>query len=87
MRFSYCITALVLFPLCAFSKQSERLIFSQPPVEKNTLVTIHSNEEESLSLFKHSTRTIEFPTQIIRTTGMLEGQELNCDQVNDIVQE
>ncbi len=89
MRFSYCITSLVLLPLCAFSQPlnpSETLHFSNPPVSKNTIVKNYSNESKSLGLIEETTRTVDYPTQIIRTVGNLEGQELNCDEVNDTVQ-
>lgn len=89
MRFSYCITSLVLLPLCAFGQsdhQSGTILFSQNPVNKNTIVKNYSNESNHLNLLDNPERTINYPTQIIRTEGKLEGQQLNCDQVNDTIQ-
>lgn len=63
--------------------------FSQPVTYDNntTLVKSFSNENEQQDNFKNMTRTIEFPTQIIRIGGSLEGQELHCDQVNNRIEE
>ena len=89
MRFNYLITSIVLFPLCAFSQPNNQpgtLLFTQNPVSKNTIVKNYSNESKHLNPLDNSERSIDFPTQIIRTQGKVEGQQLNCDQVNDEIQ-
>jgi len=85
MRHQYFILPLLL-PLCAFSQaesQSDTLIFSEIPVNKNTVVKSYSNELDELSQSGLFERSIEYPTQIIRMTNSLENQQLNCEQVND----
>lgn len=90
MRFNYFVVPLVLFPLYAFGHtepSTDQLRFLQNPVSKNTIVNTYSNESEGLKQLRSLTRTVDFPTQIIRISGDLKGQEITCEQVNEHIEE
>lgn len=55
--------------------------------ESNTLVQSYTNENELQMNIDTSKRTEEFPTQIIRLNGKLDGQGLDCKQVNNHIEE
>lgn len=89
MRFNYFIAPLILSTSSAFTQTedlSRHIYFSQPAVSKNTIVASYSNEADSLSQLKISTRTVDYPTQVIRIKGNLTSK-ITCDDVNDKVQE
>lgn len=88
MRHPYFIVPL-LIPLCAFSQSkvpSDIMIFSDNPVNKNTIVRSYSNESEIPNSGGSLERSIDYPTQVIRMSNSLTNQQLNCDQVNDEVE-
>lgn len=90
MRLNYFIAPLVLLPLCSFSyteQLSGSMQFSNNPVGKNTIVTTYSNTSEGLNQIKSFTRSADYPTQIIRMSSSMEGQQLTCEQVNDVIEE
>lgn len=90
MRFNYFVVPLVLFPLHALAHtehSTDKLRFLQNPVSKNTIVNTYSNEAEGLKQLHSLSRTIDFPTQIIRISGDLKGKELTCEQVNEQIEE
>lgn len=89
MRFNYLITPLLLLPLCAFSDTQEitdTMLFSQTPVGKYTVVKTFSNEANTKKDIKVQSRTVDFPTQIIRMSSTLTDIKLNCDEVNDLIE-
>ena len=88
MRHQYLIFPLLL-PLCAFSQtktQFETTIISETPVDKNTIVKSYSNDPDDPNNKRLFERSMDYPTQIIRMSGSLENQQLNCEQVNDVVE-
>lgn len=90
MRFNYFIAPLVLFPLYAFShseQSSDTMFFLQNPTSKNTSVKTYTNESEGLKQIQSLSRSVDFPTQVIRISSDLKGKELTCEQVNDEIQE
>ncbi|MGC1182372.1 Lpg0189 family type II secretion system effector [Legionella sp.] len=94
MKFNYLVTFLILLPFYAFSNSHDNFKFmtlSSHNENKNTQSTIFTNESTN---FKHSTsftRTIDFPTQIIRMDSNVENQQITCktvhDQINKILVE
>lgn len=88
MRFNYLITSLVLIPFYSFShadQANKNMFFLQNPVNKYTVVKSNSNESDGLSVIKTSTRSTDYPTQIIRMASDLDGQ-LTCDDVNKAIE-
>ena len=88
MRHKYFLLP-VLLPLCAFSQSpitSDKMLFANNPVDKNTIVRSFSNEFE-FNQEKTFERSIDYPTQVIRISGSLENQQLDCDQVNKQIDE
>ncbi|OEH46098.1 hypothetical protein lpari_02925 [Legionella parisiensis] len=86
MKVNYLVTSLILLPLCGFSQTQDdltTLTMSQNPENKNSRVTTYSNETEHLKQNKLLTRSIEYPTQIIRMEENIESQQFSCDEVND----
>ncbi len=90
MRFKQFIPLLTLIPLTVFAQQDSNIsTIKQAPLltPKYTVEHVRSNESD-LNLFsKKSSRTIDVPTQIIRTEGNLTGQELDCDEVTQFIDE
>jgi len=89
MRHKYLLLP-VLLPLCAFSQSKitpDTMIFSDNPVNKNTIVRSFSNEFERLNQDNHFEERADYPTQVIRLSGSLENQQLDCDQVNKQIDE
>lgn len=91
MRFNYLIASFVLLPLYAFSQHippSGAIRSSQySPVSNYTLVKTITNESQQPHSLNTIKRTLEYPTQIIRTVGILKGQQLNCEQVNKHIED
>ncbi|KTD74171.1 Lpg0189 family type II secretion system effector [Legionella tucsonensis] len=86
MKVNYLVTSLILIPLCSFSQTHDdvtTLTLSQNPENKNSHVITYSNETENLKKNKSFTRSIDYPTQIIRMEENIEGQQFSCDEVND----
>lgn len=84
MRLNPLFSALFLFPICAASAGT--MLLEHDTVNKNTIVKTYSNESAGLNLFNANQRTQDYPTQVIRMIGELEGQQLNCDQVNKTIE-
>jgi hypothetical protein len=86
MRLSYLITTLLLYPLYSFSSPSsnEAIFFDAgTPSDKNTLFKSFTSGDERASLRKNmSTRTVDYPTQVIRMTHSIEQLQLTCEEVN-----
>jgi len=89
MRSHYFIASLVLIPFCAYAQANPdaktRLSYTQP-VNEFTTIKSYSNDVKPLSALSNTARTTDYPTQIIRTQGDLEGMELDCDQVNATIE-
>lgn len=88
MRF--ILSSIILIPLCAFSQPdtpAKTMTFSPNPTSKNTIIRNYSNESKQFSSKIIPQRSLDYPTQIIRTEGKLNGQQLDCDQVNETIQE
>lgn len=86
MKPGYLLGALLLSPILAFANSdnnTDGLIFSPLPQNKNTVVRHYSNEQEMPNLSQMAQRTIDFPTQIVRVSGNLTGLELSCDDVEN----
>lgn len=89
MRFNYSILPLLLMPFCAFSQEtnSESMVmFSKIETNENTVVKSYSNNTDKSNSFVLNSRTVDFPTQIIRMQGKIEDRELSCAQVNDEIE-
>ncbi|WP_298627116.1 Lpg0189 family type II secretion system effector [uncultured Legionella sp.] len=90
MRLNYFIAPLALFPLCSFG-QTEHLNnlsqLSKNPVTENTIEKSYSSSSEGLNHLQLFTRNTDYPTQIIRTSSAMKGQELTCEQVNEVIEE
>ncbi len=85
MKFNYLIVALVLIPLSAFSHPNDTLqimSLTQTP-EKNTQTMSYSNESAAPSQLKLLTRSIEYPTQIIRMESEIKDQQISCNEVHN----
>lgn len=85
MRFNHFIAPLVLLPVCALSQpQNDKgdVFLSKIPISKNAFVKSYSSESAEFKLLESNTRSIDYPTQIIRISGSLESQQLDCDQVH-----
>lgn len=90
MRRNYFIAPLVLIPLCSFSHSehpSDTLILGHNPLSKNSIQKTYSNSTEHLNQLQSFTRSMEYPTQIIRMSVSMENQQLTCDQVNEAIEE
>ena len=86
MKISCLLGALCLSPFLAFANSAhnlEGLIFSPLPKNKNTIVKHYSNEQEIPDLQQMAQRTVDFPTQIVRVRGNVEGLGLSCEEVTD----
>lgn len=86
MKINYLMGVLFLSPLLAFAhtdSNSEGLIFSPLPKNKNTVSRHYSNEQELPDLQQMVQRTIDFPTQIVRVSGNVAGLKLSCEEVED----
>ncbi len=86
MKVNYLVTPLILIPLCVFSQTQDdvsTLTLSQNQKNKNNHVITYSNETDNLKQNKSFTRSIDYPTQIIRMEKNIESQQLSCDEVND----
>jgi hypothetical protein len=90
MRLNYFIAPLVLIPLCSFG-QAENLKnaiqFSKSPAGENTITKSYTSSSEGLNQIQSFTRSADYPTQIIRTSSSMEGQQLTCEEVNDVIEE
>lgn len=90
MRFNHFIAPLVLLPVCAFSQPENDkgdVFLTNIPPSKNALVKSYSSESTYLNLLQPNVRSIDYPTQIIRISGSLESQQLDCDQVHEEILE
>ncbi|MCL5272269.1 MAG: Lpg0189 family type II secretion system effector [Gammaproteobacteria bacterium] len=90
MRLNYFIAPLVLLPICSFG-QTENLNnsiqFSNTPKEEYTVTKSYSSPSDGLNQIQSFTRSTDYPTQIIRTASSMEGQQLTCEQVNEVIEE
>jgi hypothetical protein len=87
------IAPLILFPIYACSQpntQPDTTEFYQEPTNKNSIVKHYTNEStnESKKNFRSNipSRSIDFPTQIIRIQSNITELQLNCDQVNEQIE-
>lgn len=89
MRFKLFIPLLTLIPLTVFSQPDNARAILHSPISspKFTIEQFKSNESDLNMISKKSKRTIDVPTQIIRTTGDLTGQNLSCDEVTQFIDE
>ncbi|HBK3261464.1 TPA: Lpg0189 family type II secretion system effector [Legionella pneumophila] len=90
MRFNHFIAPLVLLPVCALSQpQNDKgdVFLSEIPTSKNAFVKSYSSESTHLKLLEPNARSIDYPTQIVRVSGSLESQQLDCDQVHEEILE
>lgn len=90
MSFKQFIPVLALIPFSVFSQvdDSAKVILHLPAKASNyTIEKFKSNESDLNMIAKKSERTIDVPTQIIRTQGNISGQNLNCDDVTKIIDE
>jgi hypothetical protein len=84
MRFHKFIAPLVLIPCYAFSQvqsDDQGQIFFKAPENKNTQVKSYANDSKNLKDGETFNRSIDYPTQIIRISGPLETNMLDCNQV------
>ncbi|KTD82858.1 Lpg0189 family type II secretion system effector [Legionella waltersii] len=85
MRFHQFIAPLVLIPCCAFSQiqndDNKGQIFFKAPENKNTQVKSYANDSKHLKEGETFTRSLDYPTQIIRISGSLETSVMDCDRV------
>ncbi|MFI4918697.1 MAG: Lpg0189 family type II secretion system effector [Legionellales bacterium] len=89
MRWNTLISPLVLLPLYAFSQSnnnSETMKFYQNPINNNSIVKHYSNESKKNIELNTLTRTIDYPTQVIRIKGNMTELQLTCEQVNDQIE-
>lgn len=87
MRYQYLLLPILL-PLCAFSQSNlstETMIFSEQPLNKYTVVHSYSNESIQADQNGSEERSIDYPTQIIRISTNMKNQQLDCEQVNQII--
>ncbi|MDR3443210.1 MAG: Lpg0189 family type II secretion system effector [Legionella sp.] len=85
MKFSYLIAPLILLPLYAFSypkDDSKTMFLSAKSENQNTLSKTYSNEQEHNKEIKTLTRNTDFPTQVIRMDGLIENQQITCEEVH-----
>ncbi|RUR28395.1 Lpg0189 family type II secretion system effector [Legionella qingyii] len=86
MKVNYLVVPLILIPLSVFSQTNDDFItltISQNPDNKNSQVITYSNETDHLKQNKSFSRSIDYPTQIIRMEKNIENQQLSCDEVNN----
>ena len=86
MQVKQLISVLLMLPLCAFGQNNPtaQIIEIKPEAKQQNIITkSYSNEKTIMSLLTKTKRSIDFPTQIIRTHGYLSGQNLDCDTVNE----
>ena len=90
MRMShFTATTLLLFPLCTFSNDfhfSTETIPNAQTDQANTISRSLSNRVSNQAR-KYLTRTIDFPTQVIRMTSPIQNQEIDCKQVHKAIDE
>lgn len=85
MRSNYLIAPLVLLPLCVYSQpeqSNKTMLFTQNQVSKYTIAKAYSNQDKRLKSPQEYTRTIDYPTQIIRMSHQLEEAKFTCEEVN-----
>ncbi len=87
MRHKYLLLPILL-PLCAFGQSNlstDTMIFSEQPLNKYTVVHSYSNESIQVNQGSLMERSIDYPTQVIRISNSLKNQQLDCEQVNQII--
>ena len=85
MKFNYLIAALVLVPLFAFSQPNDnpQIMSLTQTSEKDTQTMSYSNESAAPSQLKLLTRSIDYPTQIIRMDSEIKDQKITCKEVHN----
>ncbi len=84
MRFKLLMLPIALLPFLAYGETqiNEHMEgFSKSDAEHQVLYQSFSNESEIATPLLASERTMDYPTQIIRTKGSLAGQNLKCRAV------
>lgn len=80
---------ILLFAFLPFISRGQSVFNGPPPLatpsiqEKNTLFQSLSDDNESKESILNLNRTTDYPTQIIRMKGRLEGQNLTCEAVTN----
>lgn len=90
MRSNYLIAPLVLLPFWVCSQpalSNGTMLFTQNPASKYTIEKTYSNQDKKLKNPQTYTRTIDYPTQIIRMSNQLEEGKFTCDEVNNVIEE
>lgn len=83
MKMSYIFGTLLLYPFMSFANPD--VIVSTTPVQKNTLVSHYSNEQDKNLIAQLSLRTQDYPTQIVRTEGSLNALKMSCQDVSESI--
>ncbi|CAM2975976.1 Lpg0189 family type II secretion system effector [Legionella worsleiensis] len=90
MRPNCFIAPLVLIPLCSYSQvmlHTDRMTPGNNLSPRNSIEKTYANIPNALHEQQAFTRTMDYPTQIIRMSASMEGQQLTCDQVNEAIEE
>lgn len=88
MKCNYFIASLVLIPLAAFGQNEtmERLFYTPHMLNKNSIEKTYNNESDGLIPVNLPSRTLSYPTQIIRMNNNIENQQVTCEQVNEEIE-
>lgn len=85
MKLKYLAAPLTLLPFFAFSTSQDKyqtIQLSQIPSHENTQIISYSNETTNLSHLKSLTRSIDYPTQVIRIDSDVGKQQITCEEVH-----
>lgn len=83
MKFSTLFVPLLLLPLYAYAEDKQQKLLFQNTENQNTLTETYSNESEQQELLKSFTRSIDYPTQIIRMDYQIQQPQLTCAAVHE----
>ena len=84
MKANYLVIPLLILPFYAFS-QTETNFLSQtitPNPDINTQITTYTDEGKYYN-YQLVTRSIDYPTQIIRMESDIENQQITCEEVHN----
>lgn len=87
MKFNYLVVIFILLPLDVFSHSANAphqiMSLSPNPIDKNTQTITYSNESQNLHRVARLSRSIDYPTQIIRMKNNIEKQQTTCEEVHN----
>lgn len=85
MKFHHLFASFILLPLYAFSSPQDnetKIPTSQNQKLQNSDTVSYSNESGNIAKFQTLSRSIDYPTQVIRMKSNIENQQITCPEVH-----